>query len=171
MAGFVIVLFCAGTWIGIQHLGYIEFGVAGRMFVDGAFRRLLTHQIALRGLQDKLATAQSPDECWATIRETYEEFGFLEVQLNLAGRHYSERVDDMDRADCWTMSVPLSDSDDVKLTRQFGPGRQHMVVGPFADVLKTTLQPKLFGFQPERLSVQFETAGGTKYARVAAAGQ
>jgi len=171
MAGFVIVLFCAGTWIGIQHLGYVEFGVAGRMFVDGAFRRLLTHQIALRGLQDKLATAQSPDDCWETIRENYEEFGFLEVQLNLAGRHYSERVDDMDRADCWSMSVPLSDSDYVKLTRQFGPGRQHTVVGPFADVLKTTLQPKLFGFELDRLSVKFETAGGNKYARAAAASQ
>src|ERR1700736_4974876 len=30
--GIVIVLFCACTWIGIQHLGYLEFGVAGRMF-------------------------------------------------------------------------------------------------------------------------------------------
>jgi len=171
MAGFVIVLFCAGTWIGIQHLGYIEFGVAGRMFVDGAFRRLLTKQIALRGLQHKPTTAQSPAECWATIRETYEEFGFLEVQLNLAGFHYSERVDDMDRADCWTMSVPLSDSDDVKLTRKFGPGRQHMVVGPFADVLKTTLQPKLFGFENGTVGVRFESNGGTKYAPAVAAGQ
>jgi len=69
------------------------------------------------------------------------------------------------------MSVPLSDSDYVKLTRQFGPSRQQMVVGPFADVLKTTLQPKLFGFQPEPLGVQFETAGGAKYARAVAAGR
>ena len=171
LAGIVIVIFCAGTWIGIQHLGYVEFGVAGRMFVDGAFRRLLNNQIALRSFQDKLAAAHSPEECWATIRQTYGQFGFLGVDLNLAGRHYSERTGQVDRADCWTMSVPISDSDYVKLTRQFGLGSQHMVAGPFADVLKTTLQPKLFGFQPEPLGVQFETAGGAKYARAVAAGR
>src|ERR1700687_4335849 len=32
----LIGLFCACTWVGIQHLGYLEFGVAGRMFMDGA---------------------------------------------------------------------------------------------------------------------------------------
>ena len=171
LAGIVIVIFCAGTGIGIQRLGYIEFRVVGRMFADGAFLRLLNNQIALRGFQEKLSAARSPDECWTAIRETYRDFGFLQIDLTLAGCHYSERIDPMGCADCWTMSVPLSDSDSVKLTRQFGPSRQHMVVGPFADVLKTTLQPKLFAFENEVVRVRFESNGGAKYATAAAAGQ
>src|SRR4030095_13156599 len=35
------------AWVGIARLGYIEFRVAGRMFLDGAFRRHLGSQILL----------------------------------------------------------------------------------------------------------------------------
>src|SRR5579884_4064934 len=29
-AGMVVIIFCIVAWIGVQHLGYIEFGIAGR---------------------------------------------------------------------------------------------------------------------------------------------
>jgi len=32
--GLVIVLFCAVAWIGVEHLGYVEFGTAGRCFEE-----------------------------------------------------------------------------------------------------------------------------------------
>jgi hypothetical protein len=140
------------------------------MFVDGAFRRLLKHQIALRGLEDKLATAQSPDECWETIRETYEEFGFLGVELDLCGRHYGELPDDLDQAKCWTMWVPLSDSDYVKLTRDFEPTRQQMVVGPFVNLLKNAIEPKLLGFESELAAVPPERELNGNYAAAVGAG-
>ena len=55
--GLVLVLFCACTWIGIQHLGYLEFGLAGRMFMDGAFRRLLNSHLLLQAFEQDLSTA------------------------------------------------------------------------------------------------------------------
>jgi len=31
MGGLIVVLFCAATWVGVQHLGYAEFGMAGKL--------------------------------------------------------------------------------------------------------------------------------------------
>lgn len=142
IAGIVIVLFCAGAWMGIQHLGYPEFGIAGRLFVNGAFRRLLHTQILLRTFEDSLAGAETPDECWRAIHASYREFGFQRVHLHLAGRHYQ----DSDRCapgNCWTVRIPLSSSDYVNVTREFGEEAQRTIVAPFADVLRNTLGAKL----------------------------
>ena len=133
-------------------------------------RHFHREQIALRGLQDKLASAQSAGECWAIIRETYEEFGFLGVELYLCGRHYGELPEDLDQAKCWTMWVPLSDSDYVKLTRDFEPTRQHMVVGPFVDLLKTAIEPKLLGFESELAAVPSGKVVNGNYATAVGAG-
>ncbi len=58
--GLIILVFCAAAWIGVQHLGYVEFGVAGRMFAGGAFRKHLNNQIALRTFEEALAAAAPP---------------------------------------------------------------------------------------------------------------
>jgi hypothetical protein len=76
--GLAILLFCAATWIGIQHLGYVE--LAGRMFLEGAFRRMLRAQINLQQYQQLLADAETPQECWAIVETAAREFG-LESNL------------------------------------------------------------------------------------------
>ena len=53
-SGLVIILFCVAAWIGVQHLGYVEFGMAGRMFIDGAFRRHLNGQLQLQKFEEEL---------------------------------------------------------------------------------------------------------------------
>src|SRR2546423_12074904 len=40
-SGMVIVVFCAAAWIGIQNLGYSEFGTARQLLAQGTFRRIL----------------------------------------------------------------------------------------------------------------------------------
>jgi hypothetical protein len=63
--GAIIVLFCGAAWIGVQHLGYVDFGVVGRMFVDGTFRRQLNGQIALQTLAETLIKTQDPRAHWS----------------------------------------------------------------------------------------------------------
>ena len=67
--GAIIVLFCAAAWMGVQHLGYVEFGTVGRMFMDGAFRRHLNAQLSLQSFEQLVRVASSPEECWILIRE------------------------------------------------------------------------------------------------------
>jgi UDP-GlcNAc:undecaprenyl-phosphate GlcNAc-1-phosphate transferase len=45
--GFVIVLLCLAAWLGLQHLGYSEFALAGKLAFGGAFHSLLNVKFAL----------------------------------------------------------------------------------------------------------------------------
>ena len=47
-SGVVILVFCAATWIGIQHLGYVEFDQARRMILRKGFREALNAELLRR---------------------------------------------------------------------------------------------------------------------------
>ena len=82
--GVIVLLFVAAAWIGVQHLGYVEFGVAGRMFVDGAFRRHLQGQMTLHIFEASLMGAATPEDCWKILQTAAKEFGYDQVRARLA---------------------------------------------------------------------------------------
>ncbi len=144
-SGFVIVIFCVVTWIGIQHLGYVEFGMAGRMFLKGAFRRHLNSQLELQTLEKRLVAASDPAACWAVIQDVSSKFGFHHLEMQLSGQFFQHRNGvEMER--CWNIRIPISDYDYLELTRAFDESTQSGAVGVFADVVKRCLSPKLQGF-------------------------
>ena len=160
--GFIIIAFCGAAWLGIQHLGYVEFGVVGRMFVDGAFRRLMSAQISLQTFERDLSGAMTPEQCWEVLRRSYNEFGFSQIRVRLGGNRYSAE-EPVQPLECWEVRVPLADSDYVNLRRQFGPAQQHTIVAAFVDVLRKVLTPKLAEFytprrHSEMVSRSYETA-------------
>ena len=143
--GVVIILFCGMAWMGIQHLGYVEFGVAGHMFVEGAFRRALNTNIALRIMEERLRSAITPDECWDVIEDSAKNFGFHTIEMALAGRMYSYRTGGAPERS-WSVRIPLSGSEFVELTREFEAPSEHNVVAPYADAVRRTIAPKLKHF-------------------------
>ena len=54
VGGLIIILFCAATWIGIQHLGYNEFDAAGRTLRSGAVQRLVHGQLAIQAFEKRI---------------------------------------------------------------------------------------------------------------------
>ncbi len=144
--GVAIVLFCAGAWTGIHYLGYIEFGVAGRMFVEGAFSRHLNTNIALKNFETRLNSAATPAECWQVIQDSGKEFGFHTMDMALAGRRFEYRNGGVPERS-WMVRIPLSAADFIELTRGFEAHSQHSVVEPFADSIRKTIEPKLAGFE------------------------
>lgn len=146
ISGPVILAFCAVACLGIQRLGYVEFGVVGRMLMEGAFRRALSSQVALRTFEQRLTSAPTPDECWRIIEESAKEFGFHTIDMCYAGHIYEHRNGGVP-ARSWSVRIPISDEDFVVLTREF-EARAHYssVVVPFADTLRKTLEPKLASF-------------------------
>ena len=46
-SGLIVIVFCAAAWMGIQHLGYTEFAMAGRLFLQGGFRRIIDFETRL----------------------------------------------------------------------------------------------------------------------------
>ena len=172
--GAVIVIFCAATWIGVQHLGYVEFGVAGRMFMEGAFRRLLNTNIALQTFEESLRNAAEPEDCWQVIRTSACEFGFQTVEMSLNGQHYTlgaSHVGTEVGDQSWKVRIPLSEADFIALTRPFGDNSGHNVVAPYAECVRRLLGPKLAGFQGSAAPVaEFEAASLLRFQAVTAAG-
>ncbi|HEY1754074.1 MAG TPA: MraY family glycosyltransferase [Bryobacteraceae bacterium] len=145
-SGLIILAFCMTTWIGVQHLGYVEFGVAGRLFVDGAFRRLLNSHISLESLEESLAAASTPEDCWNVLRRGCRECGFCRIEVDLAGRKFRECAE-VQPFESWKVSVPISGFSSIELYRGFGPAQQHQVVASFVDLLRRVLAPKCAVFE------------------------
>lgn len=156
--GLVLVLFCAAAWVGIQHLGYVELGVAGRMFVEGAFRRLLSSQIALQNYQQLLAAAATPAECWGVIERAGREFGVQRARLVLGGQtfeyEYGEKI-----PQTWAIQVPFSPTDSLELAVPFGESGNVGVIAPFAEMIGRTLSSKFDALSAESLSETLSVVG------------
>ncbi|MCC6587592.1 MAG: undecaprenyl/decaprenyl-phosphate alpha-N-acetylglucosaminyl 1-phosphate transferase [Bryobacterales bacterium] len=148
LSGLAIIVFCVMTWIGVQHLGYVEFGTARRMFLEGAFRRALNSQIALKTFEDQLHQAVSLEESWALIHSAARDFGFQHVSLRMNG-HLFSYSDTVDQLNHWHIRIPISGRDFVELSRPFGPKCHDSLISPFADAIRYTLGAKFPTQQPE----------------------
>jgi UDP-GlcNAc:undecaprenyl-phosphate GlcNAc-1-phosphate transferase len=137
--GAIVVLFCTAAWIGVQRLGYVEFGAAGRMFVEGAFRRRLNNELALRAFDDALKAAATPEDCWHAIREACRKFGFTHVQLRMNGYRFDETLAETNGNPTWGIEIPLPEDGSVHLIRCFGAAQAPNVLVPFADALHRNL--------------------------------
>ena len=139
--GAIIVLCCAGAWIGIQHLGYPEFGMARRMALAGNFRRLLNAELQLHTFRDELAAAVTTEQCWEILQHTYSEFGFNEIRFKLGGCLYTHTTNGHHLADTWTVRIQLSENDYLNLSREFDT-EAPPIVARFTDAIGKVLRSK-----------------------------
>jgi UDP-GlcNAc:undecaprenyl-phosphate GlcNAc-1-phosphate transferase len=139
--GPIIILFCAGAWIGVQHLGYTEFEMARRMFLAGNFRPRLKAELQLSTFREDLAAAVTPDQCWEVLQHTYSEFGFCEIRFKLGGRLYTHTTNGHHLANTWTVRIRLSENDYLNLSREFDT-EAPPIVARFTDAIGKILCPK-----------------------------
>jgi UDP-GlcNAc:undecaprenyl-phosphate GlcNAc-1-phosphate transferase len=84
--GLIIVLFCLTVWIGIQNLGYVEFGMASRMLLGGGVGRMIDFETKLKLFEAEMKTANSLDRVWALVAKSSHDFGFHGTRLSLFGK-------------------------------------------------------------------------------------
>src|SRR5262245_11992757 len=145
--GAVIILFCAVTWIGVQNLGYVEFGMAGRMLFAGAFRRMLNGQLSLLSFEQSLAAARNVNDFYSAIREASKTLGFSEVRLQLADDVYRDYVGHSLPHNCWQLRIPLADLGYLNLTREFHSPTLPMTIAPLVDIIQNQFQLKRRNFE------------------------
>lgn len=133
--GLIIIVFCAAAWIGVQHLGYAEFGMAGRMFVAGAFRKHLNNHLAVRSFEEALVAAMTTEDRWTIICEACRTFGFTHAELELNGRRLKKILVDTNGSPVWNLEIPLVGDGHLRLTRCFGEPQVPTVLVPFAESL------------------------------------
>jgi UDP-GlcNAc:undecaprenyl-phosphate GlcNAc-1-phosphate transferase len=80
---FVIVLVCLAAWLGLQHLGYNEFSAAGKAVLGGAFRSVLSAQLALDAFEQEVNADITLQQCWDLLYRTCPQFGFSGIVFDL----------------------------------------------------------------------------------------
>lgn len=141
--GLVIILFVTAAWIGIQNLGYVEFGFARQMFFKGTFRRIIDAQTRVQRFEDALSSADTLDELWSVLVSGGRDFGFRTVRAHLSGRVMEEKfIDDACDA-CWQLRIPLVDNQYVNFQRDFQAELSPMILGTLVRVIQASVNTKL----------------------------
>jgi UDP-GlcNAc:undecaprenyl-phosphate GlcNAc-1-phosphate transferase len=159
LGGVIVLVFCAAAWLGIQHLGYLEFSTARRMLLAGTFQQALDAQLRLRAFEQELSAARSIGECWESILETSSQFDFVEVRLSIADTIYHKRLRDTNGDLCWSLRVPLPSGGYINFVRPHESAVLSMGVAPFIDVVRKTLSAKSEEFGEPAAIVPAESPG------------
>ena len=144
----VLALFLTGACLFVGSLGYVEFGVAGRVLLGGSVRRLVGASIHLRNLESSLAEAATPNDCWMAIRDACRYLGFHQVRVCILGETYQENFRASGAADCWTMRVPLSDEDYVSCAREVECAVETAGIASFAHLLGNKMRARRAALRP-----------------------
>ncbi len=148
--GLIIVLFGLAVWIGIQNLGYVEFGMASRMFFQGTFGRIVDFQTQLRQFEEKIQQATNLEDIWETVKDSSEKFGFHGSRLQLVGRTYVDIEDGYQNS--MQVRIPLNDGNYVNF---YGvDGQLHSVVlNTFLPSVANALNAKIDTLEPKSISI------------------
>jgi UDP-GlcNAc:undecaprenyl-phosphate GlcNAc-1-phosphate transferase len=137
IVGLVVLATSIVTWVGIQQLGYSEFGELQRVLRQGIAQERLAvgHNLHLRSLQEHLIAAVDLDHAWRLLAEAADRLGFdamrLEPgraarQLGLAVREWQRGpgIDPMAATAAWSVPLDLADGVEatLKLIRPLGSG-------------------------------------------------
>lgn len=139
--GVIIVLFCGGVWMAVQHLGYAEFEMARRMVLGGNFRRQLNAELRLCAFRGELAAARGAEECWAVLQRSYSDFGFNEIRFKAAERIFTHTTNGHHVANTWTVRINFSENNYLNLSREYDTAAPP-IVARFTDAIGEILCPK-----------------------------
>ncbi len=145
LVGLVVIATSVVTWIGIQQLGYSEFGEVQRVLKQGLLneRQAIGNNVYLLALRARLAEARDLPQLWAALVEAATRLQFLAVEVRLNGdgrwRVVTSRLDDFP---AWRSSTPSAN----------GAPRVTWTVplaGAGAEIGTLVLERSLAGSQPQ----------------------
>ena len=138
--GMIIVVFCGAAWIGVQHLGYVEFGMAGRMFVNSTFRRHLNGHITLQTLEETRSRHMIRKSSGSRYAKLVVDLDSRGVNLHVNGGFQTKTLTETYGDNCWNIEIPLADRSFLLLSRQFDNGPCPTIVVALAEILHKNFQ-------------------------------
>ncbi len=181
----IVILFCAVPWIGLQNLGYTEFGSARRIIMAGTVRKLVAADVRLRAFSRDLDKAQSLARCWDDTVCALRDLNFDQVSLVVAGDgehdplHWLEELHeeraDLRAEDCWTLRIPIPSVGDsyLELSRHLDRGEGYLVVHPIVETVRRVYPDHIRQYRVEygrSLATAAEQRVHEEMARAAGAG-
>jgi len=140
-SGLIIVLFCAAAWMGVQHLGYAEFGVAGRIILAGSFRSVVNIQLKLQQFERALHQTSTLDDAWLVIAASAQDFGLSGVRLRVDDRFF-DSMPGLDTTNYWQVRVPLSHGQFLNVSHDPAREVHPVVLASFPKVLEHFLRSR-----------------------------
>ena len=136
--GLVIIVVCICCWLGLQRLGYKEFGVMGRAVWGGGFRSFLSGQLALEAFEHEMRRQLTLEQSSELLCQEYPQFGFSGIAF---------RLDDMqDQRGCeegWQAHINFGGRGYINLWRPTGPPNQGPAAALFIDCIARAIDQKL----------------------------
>lgn len=134
-SGLIVIVFCAVAWMGVRHLGYTEFATAGRLFLQGGFRRIIDFETRLAEFEKALGRASGIEDCWIRIRSGSREFGFRGVRMNFEGLVF-EDFDCGGSKHLWELRIPLAEARTVNFFHDLEMETSSIVLSAFASAVE-----------------------------------
>jgi UDP-GlcNAc:undecaprenyl-phosphate GlcNAc-1-phosphate transferase len=134
----VIFLFCAGTWIGIQHLKYPEFLAFRSMLFGGALQRMIDANVQLRDFENALGSCRTFDDWLEELYRQCRSIGVAAVELNFNGQ-IVQRMFIPTSHHCWSVIVPIGDGASLHLSVPPGATQTAIAIMPMADLISRKL--------------------------------
>jgi UDP-GlcNAc:undecaprenyl-phosphate GlcNAc-1-phosphate transferase len=138
VAGLIVIAFCAAAWIGIRHLEYAEFAMAGKMFLGGKFRRIIDAETRLIDFETSLANAPDLEECWTRIRNGSAQFGFQGVRMNVDNAVFEELTSPGANR-IWQLRIPLPQGEYINFFRDFNSQMDPLILSAFVTAVERGL--------------------------------
>jgi UDP-GlcNAc:undecaprenyl-phosphate GlcNAc-1-phosphate transferase len=135
---FVLVLVCLAAWLGLQHLGYSEFGVAKRIVFGGAIRSVLSAQLALEAFDLEVNADLTLEQCWGVLCRTCPQFGFSGVEFHVddVRGHWGIKTG-------WQVRIDFPDHGYINAWRMAGTTSRGAAAVLFIDCVSRTFSQKL----------------------------
>jgi len=147
--GLVIIIFCAGAWMGVQHLGYAEFGITSRFLLKGSLRGMIDVQFRLQEFERTLKQATTYEQFLDIADKGALDFGFAGIKFESSLGRY-EHIAKSDPK-LWQLCASLEKGDTV--TFYFGSTHEvhPLALSLFPKYLTACLAPHLDGTAAQAL--------------------
>jgi UDP-GlcNAc:undecaprenyl-phosphate GlcNAc-1-phosphate transferase len=136
--GLVIILVCISCWIGLQRLGYREFGVMGRAVLGGGFRSFLGAQLAVEAFEQEMRREMTLEQSSELLCQKYFQFGFCGITF-----HLDDMQDRRGREEGWQAHINFGGRGYIDLWRPTGPLSQGPAAALFIDCIARAIDQKL----------------------------
>jgi UDP-GlcNAc:undecaprenyl-phosphate GlcNAc-1-phosphate transferase len=138
---FVLVLVCLAAWLGLQHLGYSEFGVAKRLVLGGTIRSVLSAQLALEAFENEVSADMTLWQSWTLLCRTCPQFGFSGIVFDL-----DEVKQQWGMRTGWQARIDFPGHGYISVWRVSGTANQGAAAVLFVDCVSRTFNKKLSSF-------------------------
>lgn len=135
---FVLVLACLAAWLGLQHLDYSEFSVAGKVVLGGAFRSILSAQLALDAFEREAHADITLQQCCELLYRTCPQFGFSGIVFHVDDVMHRRGVDTG-----WQARIDFPGHGYINLWRESGAMGRGAAAVLFIDSVSRALNQKL----------------------------